>query len=169
MLIPIYRLSEFKIGDIIISLEEIKTSYYIFTQYHEFTIIKDYQLPKGYEPAFDILDNEHGIELKNKSLRKFTLKVDLETAKKRDTYLNNEYNLKKFILKNCPHIHEEIDDRDYYDACKISGSNYRHDDCKYSSECIKYIDKDLIKKNKEISVYLRSKKIRNIEKEKPSE
>jgi hypothetical protein len=163
MLIPIYRKSEFEVGDIIISLEEIKTSYYIFSKYHEFTIIKDCQYTKGYTQSFDVVDNEHGVELKSQNVDKFTLKVDLETAKKRDTYLNNEYNLSKFILKNCPYKYKDIDDRDYYDACRLK-VEYVFNTCEQSHSCIKYIDKELINKNKEISAYLRYKKMKNIEK-----
>ena len=163
MLIPIYRQSEFKVGDIIISLEEIVTPYYIFSKYHEFKIVEKTQISKDYSPDFRIIDNEHGVELKNFNLTNFTLKVDLGTAKKRDTYLNNESNLRKFIIKNCPHIFQDIDDRDYYDACKLKGI-YGYIPCNYCSDCIKYIDENLIKQNKEISSYLRSKKIKKIEK-----
>lgn len=156
MIIPRYVNADFKIGDIIISLKEIDVKYCIFSKYHEFTITRT---DSNY--GYYIIDNECGIEINDRDLSKFTLKVDLECANKRYKHIENENNLKRFILSNCPYRFRDIEDRDYYDACELY--TVPNNSCTYSPDCIKHIDKKLIQKNKEISTYLRAKKIKKIE------
>jgi len=82
MIIPIYLDADFKVGDIIISLENItRVKYYTISSYHEFIIIKY----DKYKKVFTIRDNESdsGIELEYNTLSKFTIKTDIKTAKKR--------------------------------------------------------------------------------------
>lgn len=158
MIIPIYKSHTYKEGDIILSLKSIHYEYCTFTENHEF-IIK--HIKTNSEIDNIIIDKEMGIELKVPNFNDFTLKCDLEIAKKRSIYLNNYYYTKKFILKNCPYKSYSYDEYVRYDSCNLKKGN--DDMCSVDiDECIKHIPKDTIQKNGRIVSILRNKKINKI-------
>jgi len=165
MVIPIYLKPKFKVGDIIISLFDINLEYYRFTPYHEFTIISHND-----EDGYTIKDNELGIELVVDShykknpihdlLKNFTIKTDLNTARKRSNYLNRKKNFIEFIRTNCPNLSYGYDEYERYETCKIK-KGYCNS-CNISEDCICHISSDAVNKNSDVIKYIRDKKLKKI-------
>lgn len=160
MIIPIYNNYKFKEGDIIISLKDINYGFCVFTKKHEFTI-KHIKSP--YEINNKIIDNENGIEVSIGTLDDFTLKCDLNAAKKRFVYLNNNSYLSSFILKNCPNKDYSYEEYTRYDSCKIKSPYGYNDECIVDIEkCISHIPLSIVKKDEKILEILRLRKIKKI-------
>lgn len=169
MIIPKYRNPTFKEGNIIISLKLIDFDDMIISPYHEFTITK-IEKKKGEYDTYYLIDND-GVVITHKCYNgnlenDFSLKVDLECAKKRNKKLNDDKKFYKFIRENCPNMFEDFDyeDRDNYNACKISNPKQCTNHCQMKFKCINHIDDKIIQKNKFILVYLRDKKLNKINK-----
>jgi hypothetical protein len=149
---------KYKEGDIVLNRQDINIIYGVFTIGHEFTVIgKD-----GY--GYILKDNELGIIVKKINSSKITLKVDHKEAKIIRDNRMDRIKFKIFILDNCPNKEQRIDDRDYYDACKLNRNKNILSSCVCELECIKYISNDKIKDNKFISLYLRNMKLKKIKK-----
>ena len=147
---------KYKIGDIVVNRKIINIIYGEFTVGHEFTVIgKD-------SYGYILKDNEHDIIIKKINHTKISIKIDHRMAKKVRDNRMDRIKFRKFILDNCPNKEKRIDERDYYDACKLKNTYMSGCDCKL--ECIKYVDNDKIKNNKFVSLYLRKMKLKKIKK-----
>jgi len=161
MIIPIYRNPEFKEGDTVISLKEIKLNHYLITPYHEFIIAKIDKDNKGYNNLYTIIDNDSNIVIEEKNLRDFTLKVDLKCAKRRNKELKDNSKICKFIEKNCPHRCDAWEDYSSYYRCDMKNI-YGNDSCYIGVECLNHIKYEIIQKDNFILKYLRNKKLKEI-------
>lgn len=156
MFVPInVDVNKYKKDDIVVNIEDIRITYGVFTVGHEFTVLE-------YDKygTYTLIDNELNILTKRVQYTKISLKIDYKKAKKIRDDRMDRINFKKFILKNCPNKEQRIDERDYYDACKIK--NTYMSSCKCELECIKYIDNKLINKNNFIKKYIRKLKLEKI-------
>lgn len=159
MFVPInVDVDKYKKGDIVVNIEDVRIPYGVFTVGHEFTVLEYDRYG-----TYTLIDHELNILTKRVQCTKISLKTDYKKAKIIRDNRMDRINFKKFILNNCPNKREEIDDRDYYDACNlIKGYGYRP--CKCKDVCIKYIDNDKIKNNKFIVTYLRKLKLKKLKK-----
>jgi len=163
MIIPKYRNYKFEEGDIIISLTLIEFEYMIITPYHEFTITKIEKKKNEYKKYY-LIDNDGVVITHSPSgciENDFTLKVELDCAKKRNNELNDDYKIYKFIKDNCPHKCDSWSDYSSYYRCKMK--NIHDDDsCGVGLECINHIDNKIIQKDNFVLKYIRKRKIKKL-------
>jgi len=151
MFIPNDYLNTYKKNDVVILLKDIGISYGIFTKGHLFIIDGE----DGY--GYIMKDIENDIVVKNIQCTDISLNITHRESKVLHIKRQEKYKLEEFCKKNCPNKEKLIDDRDYYDACKL-GTGYINI-CKPKMECIIHIDDNIINKDDFMSGYLRRLKI----------
>lgn len=152
MFIPIDHKNSYKKGNVVILIDDKEISYGKFLKGHEFIITdKD-----GY--GYIMKDLEHGIIVDKTNFTEISLKISFEEAKKLHIKRKEKIKFKEFLTNTCPNKEKRIDEREYYDACKI-GKGYINS-CKPKTKCLKYINDKHIKDDEFIIDLLRRKKIK---------
>lgn len=154
MIIPLSN-KKLQVGDIVVTKHDINYIWYIIKAGHEFQIIGNDKKYGGYI----ILDLENNIEINKITDHDITLKIDFESAKN-EYYINIETKkYKEYIVANCPNRTDDYFDRVVYDECSLTNCI-----CEPNLKCTKYLTVDQINKNVILLKYLRSDKIKYINK-----
>lgn len=161
MIIPTVggHIRKFKIGDIIVLLEDVQRSYYMLTRGHELTIVgkNDY--------GFIFKDEETGIIIKNAQVMKYTHKHTLEESKRINKNFKDKNKFIKFIKDHCSKKDVGYWDRDQYQSCKLKNNrSFANDECKCIFDCFKYVSEYKYKNNFFILNYNRKIKLNKLKK-----
>lgn len=161
MIVPInIVVKEYHKDQKVLLIKELNCSYVMFTVGHEFTVIE--KVPKY--SCYRLIDNERNIIVKVEP-NYFTLKTDIDVAKRICVDINEKRKTISFIKERCPHKGEGFYDRDTYESCQIkSNRSYQADECACGLSCINHIKKEDIDKNSFIKTYMRKIKIREVTK-----
>lgn len=152
MFIPNDKETSYKENDVVMLLNDLEISYGKFTKGHEFIISgKD-----GY--GYIMKDIQYNITVIHINHTQISSIISPDKAKQ--LYINriNKIKFVVFCKKKCHHKYKSIDDREYYDACRL-GKEYINE-CKPKLKCLKHIDNDDIKEDKFMFKYLRGLKLK---------
>jgi hypothetical protein len=149
---------QYKKNDIVISIKEIRNGYGFFTVGHEFTVIE--KVPKY--SSYRLIDNEHGIIIKAEP-DWFTLKTEINEARRICVDINERHKALEFIKKYCSNRNYEWGDYDKYDTC-ILKKKYMDNVCNCEISCVNYVNKNKVDKDSFMKLYIRKLKIKEITK-----
>lgn len=157
MFIPIdIGQKEYKKGDVVVSIKEIRTGYGFFTVGHEFTVMG--KVPKY--SSFRLTDNEHNIVIKTEP-DNFTLKTDIDEARTICIDITEKRKAISFIKEHCSQQDFDFDEYDKYTSCKLK-KGYSNNACTCKLSCIGYVNSEKIDKNDFMKIYLRKIKIKKL-------